>query len=267
MQRNRGAATDHFADRISRPLQHPRLHAQVERDRRRIAKWSAPAASAPSPAVRLPSGTRKSTRSVRPRTPTIPTPSFDSSSRPTKSRSRLRPAGLAPKPGAPLDGAPTSNTAGQSRIGESRSSCRKGSKAWSFCYRQPDSIKSRSEFSGPKGRIARGVLLLLAWFSGVSSSRTPRRLVMNPDDPFPEPVRIPIEDVLDLHTVSPRDVKAVVEEYLAEANRLGFKALRIIHGRGIGVQREFVRTYWPIPHSYLLMPMLRRKPEAGEPPS
>jgi dsDNA-specific endonuclease/ATPase MutS2 len=65
---------------------------------------------------------------------------------------------------------------------------------------------------------------------------------MESDDPFPEPVRIPIEDVLDLHSVSPRDVKAVVEEYLSEANRLGFKALRIIHGRGIGVQRELVRS-------------------------
>jgi dsDNA-specific endonuclease/ATPase MutS2 len=53
--------------------------------------------------------------------------------------------------------------------------------------------------------------------------------------------RIPIEDVLDLHTVSPRDVEGVVEEYLVEANRLGLKALRIIHGRGIGVQRETVR--------------------------
>lgn len=64
---------------------------------------------------------------------------------------------------------------------------------------------------------------------------------MIPEDPFPEPVRIPVTDVLDLHTVSPRDVKAVVEEYLFEANRLGLKALRIIHGRGIGVQRELVR--------------------------
>jgi dsDNA-specific endonuclease/ATPase MutS2 len=60
-----------------------------------------------------------------------------------------------------------------------------------------------------------------------------------PDD---EPVRIPITDVFDLHTVPPRDVKAVVEEYLAEAHRLGFRALRIIHGRGIGVQREMVRA-------------------------
>ena len=57
-----------------------------------------------------------------------------------------------------------------------------------------------------------------------------------------EPIRIPITDVFDLHTVPPRDVKAVVEEYLAEARRMGFKALRIIHGRGIGVQREMVRA-------------------------
>ena len=62
-----------------------------------------------------------------------------------------------------------------------------------------------------------------------------------PLDPVEEPVRIPIEDVLDLHSVSPRDVSGVVEEYLAEAHRAGFKALRIIHGRGIGVQREVVR--------------------------
>jgi len=57
-----------------------------------------------------------------------------------------------------------------------------------------------------------------------------------------EPIRIPITDVFDLHTVPPRDVKPIVEEYLEEANRLGFKALRIIHGRGIGVQREMVRS-------------------------
>ena len=56
-----------------------------------------------------------------------------------------------------------------------------------------------------------------------------------------EPVRIPITDVFDLHTVPPRDVNGVTEEYLLEAHRLGFRALRIIHGRGIGVQREAVR--------------------------
>jgi dsDNA-specific endonuclease/ATPase MutS2 len=57
-----------------------------------------------------------------------------------------------------------------------------------------------------------------------------------------DPIRIPITDVFDLHTVPPRDVQAVVEEYLFEANQLGLKALRIIHGRGIGVQREIVRA-------------------------
>lgn len=57
----------------------------------------------------------------------------------------------------------------------------------------------------------------------------------------PEIVRIPITEVFDLHSVPPRDVTAVVEEYLEEAHKLGLRALRIIHGRGIGVQREAVR--------------------------
>jgi len=57
-----------------------------------------------------------------------------------------------------------------------------------------------------------------------------------------QPVRIPITDVFDLHSVPPRDVKGVVEAYVEEAHKLGFKALRIIHGRGIGVQREIVRS-------------------------
>ena len=62
---------------------------------------------------------------------------------------------------------------------------------------------------------------------------------MPPDD---EPVRIPITDVFDLHSVQPREVEGVVEAYLEEANRLGLKNLRIIHGRGIGVQRRMVRA-------------------------
>ena len=61
------------------------------------------------------------------------------------------------------------------------------------------------------------------------------------DSPFEDMIAFPIADVLDLHSVSPKDVKDVVEEYLAEARRLGFRKLRIIHGRGIGVQREIVR--------------------------
>jgi dsDNA-specific endonuclease/ATPase MutS2 len=57
-----------------------------------------------------------------------------------------------------------------------------------------------------------------------------------------EPIRIPITDVFDLHTIPPRDVKEAVEAYLEEAHALGLTALRIIHGRGIGVQREVVRS-------------------------
>jgi len=57
-----------------------------------------------------------------------------------------------------------------------------------------------------------------------------------------EPIRIPITDVFDLHTVQPREVTAAVEAYLEEAYRLGLRSLRIIHGRGIGVQREIVRA-------------------------
>jgi dsDNA-specific endonuclease/ATPase MutS2 len=64
----------------------------------------------------------------------------------------------------------------------------------------------------------------------------------DPFDPFPEPVTVPITDVFDLHTIRPREVKLVVEEYLHEAQRLGFRSVRIIHGKGIGVQREIVRT-------------------------
>jgi DNA-nicking Smr family endonuclease len=61
-------------------------------------------------------------------------------------------------------------------------------------------------------------------------------------DPFPEPVRIEITDVFDLHTIPPRDVKRIVEEYLYQAHRLGFRTVRIIHGKGIGVQQRIVRS-------------------------
>jgi dsDNA-specific endonuclease/ATPase MutS2 len=65
---------------------------------------------------------------------------------------------------------------------------------------------------------------------------------VDPFDPFPEPVRLEIGDVFDLHTIQPREVRAVVEEYLREAQRKGFKSVRIIHGKGVGVQRETVRA-------------------------
>ncbi len=61
-------------------------------------------------------------------------------------------------------------------------------------------------------------------------------------EPFPQPVVVEITDVIDLHTIPPRDVKRVVEEYLEQSRRLGFETVRIIHGKGIGVQRELVRS-------------------------
>jgi DNA-nicking Smr family endonuclease len=57
-----------------------------------------------------------------------------------------------------------------------------------------------------------------------------------------EPVRIPIEEALDLHAFAPRDVAAVVDDYLQAAHARGFREVRLIHGRGIGVQREIVRA-------------------------
>jgi len=56
----------------------------------------------------------------------------------------------------------------------------------------------------------------------------------------PEPVRIPIDGVLDLHTFRPEDVKDVVLEYLSECQQRGIQRVRIIHGKGIGALRETV---------------------------
>ena len=61
------------------------------------------------------------------------------------------------------------------------------------------------------------------------------------DNPFSEPVEIEITDSIDLHSFSPRDIRAVVEAYLSEAHKKGFSIVRIIHGKGVGVQREIVR--------------------------
>ncbi|HLL15519.1 MAG TPA: Smr/MutS family protein [Pyrinomonadaceae bacterium] len=64
--------------------------------------------------------------------------------------------------------------------------------------------------------------------------------LFDPDNPFGEPVRLEITDVFDLHTIAPRDVERVVVEYLEEARRAGFRSVRIIHGKGRGVQRRLV---------------------------
>ncbi len=61
------------------------------------------------------------------------------------------------------------------------------------------------------------------------------------DNPFSEPFELEITDTLDLHAFAPRDVKLVVETYLTEARKKNIKVVRLIHGKGIGVQRETVR--------------------------
>ena len=57
-----------------------------------------------------------------------------------------------------------------------------------------------------------------------------------------DPVAVPIEDSLDLHSFLPADVRSVIEEYLPAAHRKGFTEVRLIHGRGIGVQRAIVHA-------------------------
>lgn len=84
----------------------------------------------------------------------------------------------------------------------------------------------------------------------------PRKLA-----PVDEPVRIPIEDSLDLHPFLPGETASVVEEYLREAAERGFPEVRLIHGRGRGVQRRIVRSALarsPVVESFRDAP-----PEAG----
>src|SRR5882762_8186444 len=88
--------------------------------------------------------------------------------------------------------------------------------------------------------------------------------MQNDDDdlnPFPEAVEIEITDIFDLHTIPPRDVKPVVEEYLREARRKGYRVVRIIHGKGIGVQREIVRSI--LAHTDFVAGWCDAPPDAG----
>ena len=55
-------------------------------------------------------------------------------------------------------------------------------------------------------------------------------------------VKIPIEDWIDLHTFSPREIPFLLEDYLAECQKKGFTQVRIIHGKGKGVQRNIVHS-------------------------
>ena len=67
--------------------------------------------------------------------------------------------------------------------------------------------------------------------------------------------------MFDLHSVPPRDVKFVVEAYLEEAHAMDLRAVRIIHGRGIGVQRETVRAV--LARTPFVLSFQDAPPEAG----
>jgi DNA-nicking Smr family endonuclease len=62
------------------------------------------------------------------------------------------------------------------------------------------------------------------------------------EEPPDEPVVLPVEDYLDLHAFAPGDVRQVVDSYLEAAREAGFLEVRLIHGRGIGMQRQSVRA-------------------------
>jgi dsDNA-specific endonuclease/ATPase MutS2 len=64
----------------------------------------------------------------------------------------------------------------------------------------------------------------------------------DPENPFPDVVPIEFRDVLDLHSIPPRQVQAVVKDYIEDAQQHGARWVRIIHGKGVGVQREIVRS-------------------------
>jgi DNA-nicking Smr family endonuclease len=62
------------------------------------------------------------------------------------------------------------------------------------------------------------------------------------DSPFREPVEIPLQDSIDLHPFQPKDIPSVVEEYLEQCKQAGFHEVRLIHGKGRGVQRDVVQA-------------------------
>lgn len=63
-----------------------------------------------------------------------------------------------------------------------------------------------------------------------------------PDPPFDEPVVLPLQDSIDLHAFQPKDIPSVVAEYLEQCIEAGLSEVRIIHGRGVGIQRNIVRS-------------------------
>jgi DNA-nicking Smr family endonuclease len=84
--------------------------------------------------------------------------------------------------------------------------------------------------------------------------------------------RVPIDGSLDLHAFAPRDIKSVVEEYVNAAHDAGLREIRLVHGRGRGVQRGIVQQaldrhplvaeFWDAPGSHLGATVARLRGES-----
>ncbi len=84
---------------------------------------------------------------------------------------------------------------------------------------------------------------------------------MTNDSMTDDVLQIPIEDWIDLHTFLPKEIPSLLEEYLHECQKRGFREIRIIHGKGKGVQRNIVHAFLeknPLVESFRTAP-----PEAG----
>jgi dsDNA-specific endonuclease/ATPase MutS2 len=87
-----------------------------------------------------------------------------------------------------------------------------------------------------------------------------------------EPVELPIEREIDLHAFAPRDIPSVVSEYIDAASAAGFDRVRVVHGRGRGVQRGIVQSaldrhpkvveFWDDPDSHLGATVARLTPRS-----
>jgi DNA-nicking Smr family endonuclease len=76
-----------------------------------------------------------------------------------------------------------------------------------------------------------------------------------------DPVAVPIEDAIDLHPFRPEETASVVEEYVVAAHAKGLRELRLVHGRGIGVQRQIVRSV--LARSPFVLSFRDATPESG----
>lgn len=83
-----------------------------------------------------------------------------------------------------------------------------------------------------------------AWLKGLFRAPVERASPVDADAPTEpiEPVALPIESEIDLHTFSPKETRDVVDAYLHEARAVGFREVRVVHGRGKGVQRRIIRS-------------------------